>query len=53
MARVTLDILGRTIFSDGLGRDLDRFAAAINGISRPLAGSIPSIFSIFPNGRCA
>ncbi|MGH6812729.1 MAG: cytochrome P450 [Methylocella sp.] len=30
MARVTLDILGRTIFSDGLGRDLDRFAAAIN-----------------------
>src|SRR6202023_1770938 len=30
MARVTLDILGRTIFSDGLGRDLDRFAGAIN-----------------------
>ncbi|MGQ0444901.1 MAG: cytochrome P450 [Beijerinckiaceae bacterium] len=30
MARVTLDVLGRTIFSDGLGRDLDRFAAAIN-----------------------
>ncbi|MGH6835767.1 MAG: cytochrome P450 [Methylocella sp.] len=30
MARVTLDILGRTIFSDGLGRDLDRFATAIN-----------------------
>jgi cytochrome P450 len=30
MARVTLDILGRTMFSDGLGRDLDRFAAAIN-----------------------
>ncbi len=29
MARVTLDVLGRTIFSDGLGRDLDRFAAAI------------------------
>lgn len=30
MARVTLDILGRTIFSDGLGQDLDRFATAIN-----------------------
>ncbi len=31
MARVTLDVLGRTIFSDGLGRDLDQFAAAISG----------------------
>jgi cytochrome P450 len=30
MARVTLDVLGRTIFSDGLGRDLDQFAAAID-----------------------
>ncbi|MCI0465578.1 MAG: cytochrome P450 [Beijerinckiaceae bacterium] len=31
MARVTLDVLGRTIFSDGLGRDLDQFAKAISG----------------------
>jgi cytochrome P450 len=31
MARVTLDVLGRTIFSDGLGRDLDQFARAISG----------------------
>jgi len=31
MARVTLDVLGRTIFSDGLGRDLDQFAGAISG----------------------
>jgi cytochrome P450 len=30
MARVTLDVLGRTIFSDGLGWDLNRFAAAFN-----------------------
>jgi cytochrome P450 len=30
MARVTLDVLGRTIFSDGLGRDLDEFASAIS-----------------------
>jgi cytochrome P450 len=29
MARVTLDVLGRTIFSDGLGRDLDEIASAI------------------------
>jgi cytochrome P450 len=31
MARVTLDVLGRTIFSDGLGRNLDEFASAISG----------------------
>ena len=31
MARVTLDVLGRTIFSDGLGRDLDEFATVISG----------------------
>ena len=31
MARVTLDVLGRTIFSDGLGRDFDQFVAAISG----------------------
>jgi cytochrome P450 len=28
MARVTLDVLGRTIFSDGLGQDVDQFVAA-------------------------
>ena len=28
MGRVTLDVLGRTIFSDGLGQDLDQFVAA-------------------------
>jgi len=32
MARVTLDILGRTIFSDGLGRDGNEFAAATTKI---------------------
>lgn len=31
MARVTLDVLGRTIFSDGLGQDDDQFVAAISG----------------------
>jgi cytochrome P450 len=31
MARVTLDVLGRTIFSDGLGHNLDQFASAISG----------------------
>ncbi len=31
MARVTLDVLGRTIFSDGLGRDFDQFVTAISG----------------------
>ena len=31
MARVTLDVLGRTIFSDGLGQDYDQFVAAISG----------------------
>ena len=31
MARVTLDVLGRTIFSDGLGQDFDQFVAAISG----------------------
>ena len=31
MARVTLDVLGRTIFSDGLGRDFGQFVAAISG----------------------
>jgi len=31
MARVTLDVLGRTIFSDGIGRDFDQFVAAISG----------------------
>jgi cytochrome P450 len=30
MARVTLDVLERTIFSGGLGRDLDAFASAIS-----------------------
>jgi len=30
MARVTLDVLGRTIFSDGLGRDLNEIASAIS-----------------------
>lgn len=30
MARVTLDVLGRTIFSDGLGRDVDEVASAIS-----------------------
>jgi len=30
MARVTLDVLGRTIFSDGLGRDSDEIASAIS-----------------------
>jgi cytochrome P450 len=29
MARATLDILGRTLFSDGLGRDVDDFMTAI------------------------
>jgi cytochrome P450 len=29
MARVTLDVLGRTIFSDGLGRDPSEFTAAL------------------------
>ncbi|MCL2453410.1 MAG: cytochrome P450, partial [Alphaproteobacteria bacterium] len=29
-ARVTLDILGRTIFSDGLGRDWNEFVAALS-----------------------
>ena len=31
MARVTLDVLGRTIFSDGLGRNSDEFITAISG----------------------
>jgi len=31
MARVTLDVLGRTIFSDGLGQDVDQFVAATSG----------------------
>lgn len=31
MARVTLDVLGRTIFSDGLGRESDQFVSAISG----------------------
>ncbi|MGH6799957.1 MAG: cytochrome P450 [Methylocella sp.] len=31
MARVTLDVLARTIFSDGLGQDVDRFVAATSG----------------------
>ncbi len=31
MGRVTLDVLGRTIFSDGLGQDLDQFVAATSG----------------------
>ena len=30
MARVTLDVLGRTIFSDGLGKDWDEFTSAIS-----------------------
>jgi cytochrome P450 len=32
MARVTLDVLGRTIFSDGLGRDFDEIASAFSRI---------------------
>src|ERR1019366_5886075 len=31
MGRVTLDVLGRTIFSDGIGQDLDQFVAATSG----------------------
>jgi cytochrome P450 len=31
MGRVTLDVLGRTIFSDGLVQDLDQFVAATSG----------------------
>jgi cytochrome P450 len=31
MARVTLDVLGRTIFSEGLGQDVDQFVAATAG----------------------
>jgi cytochrome P450 len=31
MSRVTLDVLGRTIFSDGIGQDLDQFVAATSG----------------------
>lgn len=30
MAQVALDVLGRTLFSDGLGRGLDEFTAAIS-----------------------
>jgi cytochrome P450 len=30
MARVTLDVLGRTIFSDGLGCDFDKIASAVS-----------------------
>ena len=32
MARVTLDVLGRTIFSDGLERDFDEIAFAVSRI---------------------
>ena len=32
MARVTLDVLGRTIFSDGLGVDFDEIASAVSRI---------------------
>ena len=51
MARVTLDVLGRTIFSDGLGQDFDQFVAAIVWLFRnrwPARSS--SIFLIFPTG---
>ena len=31
MTRLTLDVLGRTIFSDGFGRDAEEFRAADGG----------------------
>src|ERR1700724_4123172 len=48
MARVTLDILGRTIFSDGLGRDLVRSAAVINRYFATVARLDPFDLLDFP-----
>jgi Cytochrome P450 len=49
MARVTLDVLGRTIFSDGLGRDFDQFVAAISGYLTTLGRLDPFDLLDFPD----
>jgi len=48
MARVTLDVLGRTIFSDGLGRDLDEVAASVSRIVATIGRLDPLDILDFP-----
>jgi cytochrome P450 len=48
MARVTLDVLGRTIFSDGLGRDLDEVAASVSRIVATIGRLDPFDILDFP-----
>lgn len=49
MARVTLDVLGRTIFSDGLGRDYGEFATAISGFLETIGRLDPFDLLDFPD----
>lgn len=49
MARVTLDVLGRTIFSDGLGRDPTEFTGALSRYFRTLGRIDPFDLLDFPD----
>ena len=49
MARVTLDVLGRTIFSDGLGRDVDDVASAISRLLATVGRLDPFDILNFPD----
>jgi cytochrome P450 len=49
MARVTLDVLGRTIFSDGLGRDPSEFTGALSRYFRMLGRLDPFDMLDFPD----
>ena len=48
MARVTLDVLGRTIFSDGLERDFDEIASAVSRIVATIGRLDPFDILDFP-----
>jgi cytochrome P450 len=49
MARVTLDVLGRTMFSDGLGRKHDEFASAISRLLATIGRPDPFDLLNFPD----
>lgn len=49
MARVTLDVLGRTIFADGLGRNVDDVASAISRLLATVGRLDPFDILNFPD----